>query len=141
MTEQAASSGGSARHGAGRIAWQLLLTLWVGAVWSLYFILLPGLQHMGLAPLLVEEAASVLRPSVMLIALVAGALQLLQLGMRRAGWRDLRVQMLVLVLLAAGAFFGFRLQPNPLYGIFCYLVVAFAGLVLAVQPRPDEVRG
>ena len=49
--------------------------------------------------------------------------------------------MLVLVLLAAGAFFGFRLQPNPLYGIFCYLVVAFAGLVLAVQPRPDEVRG
>ena len=87
MTEQAASSGGSARHGAGRIAWQLLLTLWVGAVWSLHFILLPGLQHM------------------------------------------------------AGAFFGFRLQPNPLYGIFCYLVVAFAGLVLAVQPRPDEVRG
>ena len=48
MTEQAASSGGSARHGAGRIAWQLLLTLWVGAVWSLHFILLPGLQHMGL---------------------------------------------------------------------------------------------
>ncbi|WP_238870161.1 DUF4149 domain-containing protein [Halopseudomonas maritima] len=140
MTERAASSGGSARQGAGRIAWQLLLTLWVGAVWSLHFILLPGLEQMGLAPLLIEEAASVLRPSVMLITVAAASVQLFQLAVRRVGWSDLRVQMLILVLMAGGAFFALRLQDNPLYGIFCYLVVAFAGLVLAVQPRPDEER-
>jgi hypothetical protein len=119
----------------------LLLTLWVGAVWSLHFILLPGLQQMGLAPLLIDEAASVLRPSVMLITVAAASVQLFQLAVRRVGWSDLRVQMLILVLMAGGAFFALRLQDNPLYGIFCYLVVAFAGLVLAVQPRPDEVRG
>jgi hypothetical protein len=52
-----------------------------------------------------------------------------------------RAQVLVLALAAVGAFFLFRGAGNQLLMLMSYLVVAFAGLVLAVQPRPDESAG
>lgn len=134
---------GSGRREGGRVVWQLLLTLWVGSVWSLHFVFLPALEQSGLAPLLVGDAALTLRPAVLGISAVAMLLQLFVLVVRVRGaiWRDVRAQVLVLALAAVGAFFLFRGAGNQLLMLMSYLVVAFAGLVLAVQPRPDESAG
>tara|TARA_Y100000034_G_scaffold79104_1_gene95041 strand:- start:2893 stop:3321 length:429 start_codon:yes stop_codon:yes gene_type:complete len=134
---------GSGRREGGRVVWQLLLTLWVGSVWSLHFVFLPALEQSGLAPLLVDDAALTLRPAVLAISAVAMLLQLFVLVVRVRGaiWRDVRAQVLVLALAAVGAFFLFRGAGNQLLMLMSYLVVAFAGLVLAVQPRPDESSG
>ncbi|MFT6466839.1 DUF4149 domain-containing protein [Halopseudomonas laoshanensis] len=127
----------------GRIAWQLTLTLWVGGVWMLHFVLLPALQQFGLAPLLIDELASYLRPLMMGFAGVCAALQLLvvwaALGSQRGLARDLRAQLLVLVALGVAGFFAVAVMPSGAYlQLFAYLVVAFAGLILVLQPRPDE---
>ncbi|GMQ55291.1 hypothetical protein YSKK_31550 [Halopseudomonas aestusnigri] len=134
---------GSGRREGGRVVWQLLLTLWVGSVWSLHFVFLPALEQSGLAPLLVDDAALNVRPAVLGISAVAMLLQLFVLVVRVRGaiWRDVRAQVLVLALAAVGAFFLFRGAGNQLLMLMSYLVVAFAGLVLAVQPRPDESAG
>lgn len=134
---------GSGRREGGRVVWQLLLTLWVGSIWSLHFVFLPALEQSGLAPLLVDDAALTLRPAVLGISAVAMLLQLFVLVVRVRGaiWRDVRAQVLVLALAAVGAFFLFRGAGNQLLMLMSYLVVAFAGLVLAVQPRPDESAG
>ena len=134
---------GSGRREGGRVVWQLLLTLWVGSVWSLHFVFLPALEQSGLAPLLVDDAALTLRPAVLAISAVAMLLQLFVLVVRVRGaiWRDVRAQVLVLALAAVGAFFLFRGAGKQLLMLMSYLVVAFAGLVLAVQPRPDESAG
>ena len=134
---------GSGRREGGRVVWQLLLTLWVGSVWSMHFVFLPALEQSGLAPLLVDDAALTLRPAVLGISAVAMLLQLFVLVVRVRGaiWRDVRAQVLVLALAAVGAFFLFRGAGNQLLMLMSYLVVAFAGLVLAVQPRPDESAG
>ncbi|BDX18747.1 hypothetical protein MFKK_15570 [Halopseudomonas aestusnigri] len=134
---------GSGRREGGRVVWQLLLTLWVGSVWSLHFVFLPALEQSGLAPLLVDDAALTLRPAVLGISAVAMLLQLFVLVVRVRGaiWRDVRAQVLVLALAAVGAFFLLRGAGNQLLMLMSYLVVAFAGLVLAVQPRPDESAG
>ena len=51
----------------------------------------------------------------------------------------LDLQMLLLVLVAAAGFFLVVLLPRGDYWqLFSYLVIAFAGLVLILQPRPDE---
>ena len=80
---------------------------------------------------------------VLAISAVAMLLQLFVLVVRVRGaiWRDVRAQVLVLALAAVGAFFLFRGAGNQLLMLMSYLVVAFAGLVLAVQPRPDESAG
>ncbi|WP_341707290.1 DUF4149 domain-containing protein [Halopseudomonas sp.] len=131
---------GSGRRDGGRVVWQLLLTLWVGSVWSLHFVFLPALEQSGLAPLLVDDAAATLRPAVLGISAVAVLVQLVMLALRvRAKvWQDVRAQVMALALAAVAAFFLFREAGNLLLMLVCYLVVAFAGLVLAVQPRPDE---
>lgn len=126
---------------SGRVAWQLAQTLWVGGVWMLHFVLLPALERFGLAPLLIDEIASFMRPVMVGFAAVCVLLQCLLAWMvlRRPVWRDLRGQMLLLVLGAAAAFFLVAALPRGDYWqLFSYLVVAFAGLVLILQPRPDE---
>ena len=107
---------GSGRREGGRVVWQLLLTLWVGSVWSLHFVFLPALEQSGLAPLLVDDAALTLRPAVLAISAVAMLLQLFVLVVRVRGaiWRDVRAQVLVLALAAVGAFFLFRGAGNQL---------------------------
>lgn len=44
--------------GAGSISWLLAQTFWVGGLWLLHFVVLPGLEKMGLAPMLVDEAGA-----------------------------------------------------------------------------------
>lgn len=126
---------------SGRVAWQLCQTLWVGGVWMLHFVLLPALGKFGLAPLLIDEIAAFMRPVMVGFAAVCVLLQglLAWVVVRRPLWQDLRGQMLLLVLVAAGAFFLLAAAPSGAYWqLFSYLVLAFAGLVLILQPRPDE---
>ena len=126
---------------SGRIAWQLCQTLWVGGVWMLHFVLLPALGKFGLAPLLIDEIAAFMRPVMVGFAAACALLQglLAWVVVRQPLWRDLRGQMLLLVLVAAGAFFLVAGLPSGAYWqLFSYLVLAFAGLVLILQPRPDE---
>ncbi|MFZ2290442.1 MAG: DUF4149 domain-containing protein [Halopseudomonas yangmingensis] len=125
----------------GRIAWQLAQTLWVGGVWVLHFVLLPALERFGLAPLLIEEIGSFMYPLLVGFAAVCALLQGLVLlsALGRRWWQDLRGQLLVLVLVSAGSFFLAGFWKDGLYWqMFCFLVLAFAGLVLVLQPRPDE---
>ena len=129
---------------SGRVAWQLCQTLWVGGVWVLHFVLLPALERFGLAPMLIDEIAAFIRPVLVGFAAVCVLLQCLLswVVLRRPVWRDLRGQMLLLVLATAGVFFLVAALPNGAYWqLFSYLVVAFAGLVLILQPRPDEEVG
>lgn len=128
---------------SGRVAWQLSQTLWVGGVWVLHFVLLPALERFGLAPLLIDEIAAFMRPVLVGFAAVCVLLQCLLAWVvsRRAIWRDLRGQMLLLALIAAACFFLLAALPSGAYWqLFSYLVLAFAGLVLILQPRPDEER-
>lgn len=138
MNPQAASA-----PRGGRIAWQLSLTLWVGGVWVLHFVLLPALLHFGLAPMLVDEVGGFMRPVMAAFAGFSSALQLLVvwLALGAGWWRDLRAQLLVLVIATAGLFFAvdmLAMERSQYWQIFCYLVIAFAGLALVLQPRPDE---
>lgn len=125
----------------GRVAWQLAQTLWVGGVWVVHFVLLPALDRFGLAALLVNEIGAFMRPLMIGFAAVCALLQLLVAGVALGArcWRDLRGQLLLLVLLACTVFFVARgFAGGEYWAMFAYLVVAFAGLVLVLQPRPDE---
>lgn len=126
---------------SGRVAWQLAVTLWVGGIWMLHFVLLPALESFGLAPMLADEIGSFMRPLMVAFAAVCAALQLLIVWtVAGRGWlKDFRGQLLLLVLAAAATFFAVGALADGLYiQLFCYLVMAFAGLVLVLQPRPDE---
>ena len=61
------------------MSWQLAQTFWVGGLWMLHFVLLPALERMGWAPLLVEDVTQVLRPLLVGFAAFCIALQLLVL--------------------------------------------------------------
>ncbi|MBL4611447.1 DUF4149 domain-containing protein [Halopseudomonas sp.] len=125
----------------GRVAWQLSMTLWVGAIWVTHFVLVPALEQFGMAPMLINAIADFMRPLMAGFAGVCAVLQLLVIGVALGGqfWRDLRSQLLLLVLVGVAAIFALRQVPETEYlQIFAYLVIAFAGLVLVLQPRPDE---
>ncbi|WAC45127.1 DUF4149 domain-containing protein [Pseudomonas sp. SL4(2022)] len=130
---------------AGAISWLLAQTLWVGGLWLLHFLLLPAIGKMGLASLLVEEISNTLRP--LLVGLSASCVAVQVLVLLRAGrlnslWRDMRGQLLLIVAVMAGSYFAVRLLlPEPeLWLMFSYLVMAFCGLLLVLQPVPDRLR-
>lgn len=126
---------------AGAIAWQLAQTLWVGGLWLLHFVMLPALDRIGLAPLLVDEVAATLRPLLVVFAGFCALLQALLLiqhaGLARL-WRDARAQLLAAVLALAALFLLMRFwMPEALYWQnFSYLLLAFCGLLLVIQPLP-----
>jgi len=126
---------------SGRVAWQLAQTLWVGGAWMLHFVLLPALERFGLAPFLVEEIGGFMRPLVACFAATCALLQGLicwnALGSR--WWRDTRGQVLALVLLSAVVHLAASWWLAVDYwAIFSFLLLCFSGLVLVLQPRPDE---
>lgn len=122
-------------------AWRLALVFWVGGLWLLHFVVLPSLERFGLASLLAEDIAGGLRPLLMAFA---GACALLQAGLlvmsetRRALWRDSRGQLLLICLAAVLVYFGVWLWvPDAEYATrFCYLVAAFAGVLMAMRETP-----
>jgi hypothetical protein len=124
---------------AGAISWLLAQTFWVGGLWLLHFLLLPAIAKLGLAPLLVEEIASVVRPLLVGLAGVCAVLQMLVLvrAERLASlWRDMRGQLLLTVLVMAASYFAVRHFGfgGGLWLMFSYLVMAFCGLLLVLQP-------
>ncbi len=132
--------------GAGSISWLLAQTFWVGGLWLLHFVVLPGLEKMGLAPMLVDEAGAALRPLLVGFAGFCGVLQLAVL-LQETGWRrllaDLRGQLLLTVLLGSLVFFAVRefflhLQVLPTSGIFA---LALCGALLILAPWPRGGRG
>lgn len=123
--------------------WVLLQTLWVGGIWILHFVVLPGLYSVGLAPLLIEEVAGVLMPQMVFITLVCVLIQAGLLVRRRrlsALWCDRRGQLLLTVLaIASGLLASLALWPDAVrWQLFSYLLLAFLGLLLVVQPVPRK---
>jgi hypothetical protein len=130
---------------AGAISWLLAQTLWVGGLWLLHFLLLPAITKIGLASLLVEEIGNALRPLLVGLTAVCAGLQMLVLirAERLASlWRDSRGQMLLVVVVMAGSYFTVRqlLPEVELWLMFSYLVMAFCGLLLVLQPLPQKLR-
>ena len=130
---------------AGSISWQLAQTFWVGGLWLLHFLLLPAISKMGLASLLVEEIGNTLRPLLVGLSAICVAVQVLVLlGAERLSslWRDVRGQLLLVVAAMAGSYFAVRqlLPEAEMWLMFSYLVMAFCGLLLVLQPVPDRLR-
>lgn len=127
------------------MAWQLALPLWVGGLWAWQFVMLPAIGQFGLAPLLVQEIASHLAPLLVALTAVCVGLQsavLLRCEGFASLWRDMRGQLLLTVALMA---FSYWLAPKLLedasYWLsFSYLVMAFSGLLLVLQPVPGRER-
>lgn len=134
----------SGTRDAGAISWLLAQTLWVGGLWLLHFLLLPAITKIGLASLLVDEIANALRPLLVGLAAVCAGLQMLVLirAERLASlWRDARGQLLLVVVVMAGSYFAVaRLLEAELWLMFSYLVMAFCGLLLVLQPVPQKFR-
>lgn len=121
--------------------WQLIQAFWVGSLWGFHFVVLPVIEQLGFAPLLVEVIRDALLPALLGVAGGAVLLQLLLL-VRVASvavlWRDGRGQLLLLALLAVLGFFLAPLlwhEPRAVQ-FFCYLVTAMSGLLLFLQPLP-----
>lgn len=126
---------------SGRVAWQLAQTLWVGGAWMLHFVLLPALERFGLAPFLVEEIGSFMRPLVASFAAICVLLQgvICWNALGSACWRDTRGQVLALVLVCSITHLAASWwQEADYWAVFSFLLLCFAGLVLVLQPRPDE---
>lgn len=112
-------------------------------MWLLYFVLLPALEHYGLAPLLLEDISASLIPLLLVFAGFCALLQKLVLAQVRGVrglWGDFRGQLLLAVLLLVGGYFigpWLGLEGGS-WQLFCYLTIAACGLVLVLQPVPGE---
>ncbi|WP_433767674.1 MFS transporter [Pseudomonas putida] len=121
--------------------WQLTQMLWVGGLWLLQIGLLPVLGRIGMAPLLVDEIASVLYGVTVGIAAVCVVFQVLVLiqaeGLASL-WRDIRGQLLLMALYACAMYFAVHVVwPEAVrWQIFSYLVLGFSGLLLVLQSVP-----
>lgn len=127
------------------ISWQLAQTFWVGGLWLLQFVMLPALVKIGLAPMLVEEIASTLRPLLVGLAafcVVLQAVVLVQAAGVRSLWQDVRGQLLLAVLLLAFSYFAVRAGffESAYWLVFSYLVMGLCGLMLVLQVAPGRER-
>ncbi len=124
------------------MAWRLVQTFWVGGLWLLHFVVLPALERIGIAPMLVEEIANRLSPLLVLLAgggLLLQVLILLQSERLAALWRESRGQLLLASLLVALSYGAVeRWLPDAVrLQLFCFLVLALCGALLVLQPVPD----
>ncbi|OBY93458.1 DUF4149 domain-containing protein [Pseudomonas sp. AU11447] len=128
---------------AGTISWLLAQTFWVGGLWLLQFVVLPALDKIGLAPLLVDSVSDALKPLLLGFAGFCVLLQVLVLWQARgfaAFIRETRGQLLLTVLVMVVAYFVVRqVAPDAQrWLLFNYLVVALCGLLLVLQPAPGR---
>ncbi|MFR0691239.1 hypothetical protein ACLUTX_17705 [Enterobacterales bacterium AE_CKDN230030158-1A_HGKHYDSX7] len=128
---------------AGTISWLLAQTFWVGGLWLLQFVVLPALDKVGFAPLLVEAVAEALKPLLLGFAGFCALLQGLVLWQARgagAFLREVRGQLLLAVLGMTLTFFVVRqfVPDAQRWFWFNYLVVALFGLLLVLQPVPGR---
>jgi cell division protein FtsW (lipid II flippase) len=128
---------------AARAGWLLAQTFWFGGLWLLRFVLLPALQQIGLAPLLVQSVADALSPMLVGFAGVCALLQGVVLVAERGVsslWRDLRGQLLLTVLAFVLSYLSVsRMAPDAQrWLLFNYLVLALCGVLLVLQPVPGR---
>ena len=125
---------------AGIISWRLAQTFWVGGLWVLQFVMLPALDKIGLAPLLVAEIAAALRPLMVGFAAFCALLQiavLIQAAGLRSLWRDVRGQLLLAVVLLAASFFvAAPWLESARWMLFSFLMIGLCGLMLVLQEPP-----
>ena len=126
----------------GANSWRLIQTFWVGGLWLLHFVMLPALERIGLAPMLVEEIANTLSPLLVLLAAAGMLLQtliLLQAERVSALWQDVRGQVLVAGLLIALVYGVLHhwMPDTARVQLFCFLILALCGALLVVQAVPD----
>lgn len=123
-----------------QVIWQLVQMLWVGSLFLTHFLLLPALQTMALAPMLVQEVAESLRPVLVGLAVVGVIFQLvLLMQARKARWlSDLRGWLLLSSLVLAAVFYALPMIGSQLQVVqgYCYLALSCVGLLLLVQPFP-----
>lgn len=105
--------------------------------------MLPAIGQFGLAPLLVQDIASHMAPLLIALAAVCVGLQaaiLLHCEGAASLWRDVRGQVLLTVaVMALGHWLALHLWPDARYWLrFSYLVMAFCGLLLVLQPVPGR---
>lgn len=103
--------------------------------------MLPALDKIGLAPLLVAEIGGALRPLMVGFAAFCAVLQavvLIQAAGFRSLWRDVRGQLLLAVLLLAASFFvaGTPWIESARWMLFSFLVIGLCGLMLVLQEPP-----
>ena len=123
------------------VSWQLAQTFWVGGLWLLHFVLQPALGKYGLAPMLVDELGSALSRLLIGFSAFCALLQLLVLlqSTRLKGiLRDIRGQLLLAAELLALTYLlvGYFFPDAYRWLVFNYLVLAFCGLLLVLQPIP-----
>lgn len=126
---------------AAAVSWQLAQTFWVGGLWLLYFVLLPALTKYGLAPMLVDEVGGALSRLLVGFSAFCALLQLVvlvQYGRLNSIWRDIRGQLLGSSLIMALTYLlvGYWFPEAFRWLVFNYLVLAFCGLLLVLQPLP-----
>ncbi|WP_347904001.1 MFS transporter [Pseudomonas purpurea] len=121
--------------------WQLAQMLWVGGLWLLHIGLLPVLDQIGLAPLLIEEISSMLNALLVGFSAACVFFQVLVLVQAKglvSLWRDVRGQLLLMASCASAMYFVVRIGwPDAEHWlVFSYLVLGFSGLLLVLQPVP-----
>ena len=124
-------------------SWQLAQTFWVGGLWLLYFVVLPVLGKIGLAALLVEEVSATLAPLLVAFSAFCACLQVLVLLQAEGAaslWRDQRGQLLLAVLALSATYLCIWkwLPGAPRWLLFNYLLLAFCGVLLVMQPLPGQ---
>ncbi len=130
---------------AGAAAWRLAQTFWVGGLWLLHFVMLPALQRIGLAPLLIEEVGAGLRSLLIAFAAFCALLQgliLVQAEGLSGLWRQARGRLLLVILLLAVSYPLLRagLPGAEFAPRFVYLLLGFCGALLVLQPVPGQPR-
>lgn len=123
--------------------WQLMQTIWLGSHIAALLLFIPLLNKIGFAPILVQEVQNQLRPALLVMTIMASAVQMLVLvrveGMS-ALIRQLRGQLLLAAwLLALLTLLGFG------KGLFnadilraMYGAMLGCGLVLLAQQLPGK---
>jgi uncharacterized membrane protein YGL010W len=127
---------------AAAIGWRLSQTLWVGGLWLLYFLVMPALEHYGLAPLLLQEIGSLLMRALLGVSAACVLVQLMLLAATPAVHlrRDPRAGLLLAALLLVASHFLLPLLglESRAWQLFSYLATAACGLSLLLLPVPGE---
>lgn len=128
---------------AAAASWLLAQTFWVGGLWLLRFVMLPALEKVGLAPLLVQSVADALTPLLVGFAGFCALLQALVLVTAQGFaslWREMRGQLLLTVLVMVTSYLLVQcLAPDAQrWLLFNYLVLALCGVLLVLQPVPGR---
>lgn len=131
---------------AGAIIWQLAQTLWVGGLVLLHLAMLTVLEQTGLAPLLIDEVASLSGTLLVAFAGFCAVLQmvvLVQAERLSSLWLDVRGQLLLIATLASASYYVlYQWLPDAVrWQLLSYLMLALSGLLLVIQPVPGGSGG